>query len=138
MKPVKLHDWQLSGEEPMTRAQQNLLNAACGDLAAMPWKGGHYLSQDDYRHILTAMVLSWRIIPGMDMGDGQPSMIVLPRSSKELSKSKATEAIQLAFCLGDDPSQFGIDAMPVQWSQVVRLARSISDSDEELSRRFAA
>lgn len=138
MKPVKLHDWQLSGEESMTRAQQNLLNAACGDLAAMPWKGGHYLSQNDYRHILTAMVLSWRIIPGLDMGDGKPSMIMLPRSSKELSKSKATEAIQLAFCLGDDPSQFGLTCNHVHWSPVVKLARGISDSDEQFAARYAA
>jgi len=137
MKPIKLHDWQLSGEEPMSRAQQNLFNAACECLSTMHWHGG-YLSHDDVRHILTAMVLSWRIIPGLDMGDGKPSVIVLPRSSKELSKSKATEAIQMAFCLGDDPSQFGLTCNPVQWSQVVRMARGISDSDEKFAARYAA
>ena len=60
------------------------------------------------------------------------------KDSKSKIELEGTEAIQLAFCLGDDPSQFGLTSNPIRWSAVVKLARGISESDDEFAARFAA
>jgi hypothetical protein len=121
--------------EPMTREQQNLFNAACGDLAHIDWHGWR-LTKDDYRHLLCAMVLGVRVVPGVDLGEGAPRFIALGRSSKELSESQATEAIEMAFYIGDDPASQGLQCDPVSWSEKVRLARGITDTDDELAERM--
>lgn len=116
--------WDVSGEEPMTDAQQRMLNAACSDLSReLKWHG-HRLSKDDWRHMLAGTMLGWRMLPGIDRGEG-PSFIMLGGSSKKLSKSLAREAITCAFHIGDDPSSQGINAPRVRWGRAVCLARFI-------------
>lgn len=137
MKPITPSDWQLSGDAMMSDAQRRLLNAACGDLEQMEWFGNR-LSKDDWRHFVSGHVLGWRMMPGIDMGDGPRGFIMLGGSSLKLTRTKATEAITTAFYIGDAPNEQGLTCRPVEWCAVVKAARGIRDSDDELARRFAA
>jgi hypothetical protein len=128
-------NWQEHGFEPMSRKQQKLLNAACRDLTEIIYHG-YQLDQASYRHLLVGVVLGHIIVPSIDLGDGHRSFISLGRSSKELSKSQATDAITMAFMIGDDPRGQGIDHDPIRWSPIVRLARGITDTDDELAERM--
>ena len=122
--------WEESGREPMSRKQQKLLNAACGDLEiGIRFWGGHRFDKDDFRHLFAACVLGERIVPGVNTGHGDPGLIRMARSSLELSKSQATEAIQMAFDVGDNPSDQGLTCKPVRWCDVVCMARNITDEE---------
>jgi len=118
-------DWQERGREPMSRAQQKLLNAACGDLAAQIRWHGVVLDKDDWRHVLAATILGERMVQGIRRGYGEPGLIRMARSSLELTKSQATEAIRTAFDVGDYPQDQGLDCAPVRWCAVVTMARYI-------------
>jgi hypothetical protein len=120
-------DWQESGNAPMTRKQQKLLNAACGDLSDMVRWHGVILSKDDWRHCIAATILGDRLIPGINTGEGHPGLIRLPRSSLEFTKSQATEAIRMAFDIGDYPSDQGLGIDPIRWGPTVCLARFVTD-----------
>lgn len=119
--------WQESGREPMSRQQQKLLNSACGDLGDQLRWHGIVFGKDDYRHLLSAIVLGERLVPGYNDGMGPPGLIRMARSSLELSKTQATEAIQIAFDIGDNPEDQGIKARPVRWCEVVVKARWFVD-----------
>ena len=126
---IERTDWQESGREPMTRQQQKLLNAACGDLGdQLRWHGIRF-SKDDYRHLLSAVVLGERLVPGINTGMGPPGLIRMSRSSLELTKSDATQAIRMAFDIGDNPEDQGLPARPVRWCEVIVLARWIADDE---------
>jgi hypothetical protein len=113
----------------MTDAQRRLLNAACGDLAAgLSWHGNR-LSKDDWRHLLCGTVKGWRMLPGIDMGTGAPGFVMLGGSSLELTRTQATDAIQMAFYVGDRPEEQAINSGGVRWCDVVCLARGINDSE---------
>lgn len=117
--------WVETGREPMSRKQQKLLNAACEDLGKqLRWHGIRF-SKDDYRHLLSAVVLGERLVPGIQTGYGNPGLIRMSRSSLELTKSDATQAIRMAFEIGDRPRDQGIDAPEVKWCAVVVLARFV-------------
>lgn len=117
------NEWQESGREPMSRKQQNLLNAACEDLGAqLRWRGRR-MSKDSWRHFFSGTILGHEPLPGWDYGDGRESVIYMPRSSLELSKSQATEAIKLAFFLGDNPADQDCGDVQVRWCEVVVKAR---------------
>lgn len=119
--------WREIGEAKMSDKQRRLFNAACGDLAEqMHWQGWK-LSKDDWRHFFTGLVLGYRSYPGWDYGDGKRGTIMLGHSSLELSKSQATEAITMAFFLGDNPADQGMKIPPVRWCAVVCCARWITD-----------
>lgn len=121
-------DWQESGRAPMSRKQQNLLNAACQDLATgIRFWGGHRFEQADFRHLIAACVLGERIVPGINTGHGSPGMVRMARSSLELNKSQATEAIQIAFDIGDNPQDQGLDIAPIRWGVAVTMARYITE-----------
>ena len=120
--------WQESGRAPMSRKQQKLLNAACGDLECMRWHG-QLFTKDDYRHLLSAVVLGERLVPGVNTGDGPPGLIRMARSSLELTKSQATEAIGIAFDIGDHPKDQDLPDKPVRWCDVVCMARGITDME---------
>lgn len=116
--------------EWITDEQRGLLNAACGDLArCLPWHGDIRLSKDDYRHMIAGTILGWRTMPGIDRGDGQRGWIMLGGSSLDLRKHECTDAITLAFHLGDHPDEQGLPSPPVQWGRAVRLARGITDDE---------
>ncbi|MFC4526388.1 recombination protein NinB [Dyella halodurans] len=122
-------DWQLQGRGRMTDAQRRLLNAACGDLAKhLRWHGRRW-TKDSYRHFFSGIVLGADMVPSVDMGHGPAGFVMMHRSSLEMSMSQATDAIQMAFYVGDCPDQQGLKSAPVRWCDVVCLARGISDSE---------
>lgn len=122
-------EWEVDGESRMTREQQKLFNAACGDLAqCLPWHGIQ-LSKDDYRHMISGTVMGWRTMPGIYNEHGQRGWIMLGGSSLDMTKSEATVAIHTAFRIGDNPSLEGLPHPRVRWCDVVRLARGISDDE---------
>ena len=125
---IERTDWQESGREPMTRQQQKLLNCACGDLTQMRWHG-QLFDKDDYRHLLAAVVLGERLVPGINTGYGNPGLIRMSRSSKELTKSQATDCIRMAFDIGDNPGDQGIKALAVRWCEVIVKARWFVDDE---------
>lgn len=110
-----------------TQDQRNLLNAACGDLAAQIAWHGNRLSKDDWRHMLSGTVLGWRMMPAIDRGEGAPGFIMLGGSSLKLNKEQCTDAITLAFSIGDDPASQGLKDAPVRWCASVCGARWIQD-----------
>lgn len=120
----------------MSRKQQRLLNAACGDLATQMRWHGIVFGRDDFRHLLSAVVLGERLVPGVNTGNGEPGLIRMSRSSLELTKSDATEAIHMAFDIGDNPEDQGLKCKPVKWCAVIQLARGIRSDEDELARRF--
>lgn len=115
--------WQETGREPMSRKQQKLLNAACGDLEQqLRWRGRR-MSKDSWRHFFSGTMLGHEPMPGWDYGDGRESVIYMPRSSLEMSKTQATEAITLAFFLGDNPADQDCGNVQVRWCEVIVKAR---------------
>jgi hypothetical protein len=128
---IESTDWQESGTDVMSRKQQKLLNAACGDLAiAIPRWHGIKFRKDDYRHLIAAVALGERLVPGINMGDGNPGLIRMSRSSTEFTKTEATKAIRTAFDIGDNPQDQGLPAKPVRWCQTVVMARWIADESQ--------
>lgn len=111
--------WREQGTEKMTSAQQRMLNAVCGDLEKQVTWHGFRLSKADWRHFLSGTELGWRTIPGIDQGDGRPTVVMLGGSSLDLSKTQATNAIGMAIAIGDDPSSQGLSDQPVRWSDAV-------------------
>lgn len=121
-------EWELKGAAPMTRKQQKMLNACCGCLAQMRWHGIVF-GTDDYRHLISAVVLGERIVPGVNLGEGAPGMIRMARSSLELTKSQAAEAINIALEIGDRPEEQGLSHKPVRWSDAVYLGLGFNPAD---------
>lgn len=119
-------NWQ---DDPK-REQLNTLHAACGDLAAQIEWHGQRLTKDDFRHLICGTVLGWRMMPAFDMGQGAPGFIMLGGSSLDLTKQQATDALTMAFALGDDPSSQGLKSPPVRWCRSVCGARWITDDEE--------
>lgn len=115
-------DWKQDGNGRMSRQQQRMLNAICGDLAEQITWHGNRMNKDDFRHLLSAVSAGQRMLPGWIYGDGRPQgIIMLGKSSLSLTRSEATDAITLGIHLGDNPSEQGIDASPVKWSDSVML-----------------
>lgn len=131
MSPTESKEWQQQGDAPMTRKQQNLLNAACGDLAQWVrfWDGVRF-GKDDFRHLISAAVLGDRLVRGVNTGHGPPGLIRMARSSKELTKTQATEAIRMAFDIGDYPQDQGLTCRRVRWGPAVCLARFVADESD--------
>lgn len=118
-KPRTPEPWQ----EMLTEQQRKILNAACGDLSAqISWHGFH-LSKDDWRHMLAGTMLGWRLMPGIDKGEGNAGLIMLGGSSLDLNKDQCMDAITQAFLIGDDPSTQGLKSSPVRWCSAVCKAR---------------
>ncbi len=113
----------------MTDEQRRLLNAACGDLAQHLLWHSIRLSKDDYRHLICGTLLGFRTVPGIELGDGKRGWLMLGGSSLDLTRTQATDAITIAFHLGDFPGEQGINARPVPWCDVVCGARGITDSE---------
>ncbi len=116
-------------QEMLTEQQRKVLNAACGDLSAQITWHGFRLTKDDWRHMLAGTFLGWRMLPGIDKGDGKPGLIMLGGSSLQLSKQQCMDAITMAFAIGDHPQSQGLNCQPVRWCSAIRLARKIPDSE---------
>jgi hypothetical protein len=109
----------------ITEEQRRLLNSACGDLARDLLWHGQKLSKDDYRHLLSGTAKGWRMVPGINGG-----FVMLGASSLSLSKEEATEALTMAFELGDQPWTYCKDqTRAVRWNPTVRIARGIPDDE---------
>lgn len=127
-------DWQETGKEPMSRKQQNLLNAACGDLAmAFPLWHGIRFNKDDYRHLIAAVVLGDRLVPGINTGDGNPGLIRMSGRSSDFTKTEATKAIRMAFEIGDYPQDQGFSSKAIRWGAAVCLARFVAQEPLEVA-----
>jgi hypothetical protein len=126
--PASRDEWEQKGAAPMTRKQQKMLNACCGCLEQMRWHNIVF-DRDDYRHLISAVVLGERIVPGINTGDGMPGMIRMARSSLELTKSQAAEAINMALDIGDRPEDQGLSCKPVRWSDAVLLGLGFNPAD---------
>ena len=103
-----------------------MLNAACTDLARQILWHGFRMNRDDWRHFICGTVMGWRMIPGYDRGEGAPGFVMLGGSSLNLTKQQATEAIEMAFHIGDEPQEQGLASKPVDWCHVIKLARGIA------------
>jgi|ERR1700761_719435 len=131
---AKSEPWQeWSG---MSRKQQNLLNAACDDLSRqLPWRYDGRpvrLNKDQWRHLISGHIIGSKFVDGIEHG-----IVSLGRSSLELEGKDATDAITLAFAIGDDPEGFGLRGRErVIWSQSVCIARGISPNDEDLADQY--
>ncbi len=119
----EVRDWKAD----TSKEQLNTLNAACGDLSAQIVWHGNRLSKDDWRHMLSGTVLGWRMMPAIDRGEGAPGFIMLGGSSLDLNKEQGTDALTLAFSIGDDPASQGLKSPPVRWCKAVCCARWIVD-----------
>lgn len=113
-----------------TLEQNDLLQPACRDLSKQLTWFGHSLSQDEWRHLICAAVLRVKIVPGINTGDGAPGIVTLGGSSRKLNKAQATEAIQLAFAIGDAPWEYEpTQRKAVHWCDKVWLARGFNPAE---------
>jgi hypothetical protein len=116
-------------QEMLTIEQRKFLNAICGDLAAQIVWHGNRLTKDDWRHMIAGTVLGWRMMPGINTGDGRPGMIVLGGSSLDLKKAQCIDAINLALEIGDRPDEQGLKSPPVRWSDTVLRGLGFNPAD---------
>lgn len=117
-------------QESLTEKQRKVFNAACGDLANQITWHGNRLSKDDWRHFISGTVLGWRVIPGIDMGSGAPGFVMLGGSSLDLSKEKCSQALEIAFSIGDAPWEYErTQTKAVVWFDKVMLARGFNPND---------
>ena len=108
----------------LTEEQRRTLNAACGDLAAQLTWYGFRLSKDDWRHFIAGTVLGFRMLPGINRGEGAPGFVMLGGSSLDLTKRQCSEALELVFALGDAPWEYEpSQKRAVRWCDKVWLAR---------------
>ena len=115
--------------EMLSTEQRKFLNAICGDLAEQVAWHGNRLTKDDWRHMIAGTVLGWRMMPGIDMGDGKPGMIMLGGSSLDLRKAECIEAITMALQIGDHPDEQGLKCKPVRWCDAVLLGLGFNPAD---------
>lgn len=111
--------------EFLSEEQRRLLNSACSDLARdLTWHGQRF-SKDDWRHFLAGTAKGWRMVPGINGG-----FVMLGASSLSLTKAEATEALTMAFELGDQPWTYDpTQTRAVRWNPTVRIARGIPDEE---------
>jgi hypothetical protein len=123
--------WDVKGNTAITEEQRRMLNTLCGDLSSQLAWHSNKLSKDDWRHMLSGTVLGWRMLPGIDTGNGSPGLIYLGGSSKDLSKSQASDAITMAIQIGDHPDEQGLDCKPVRWGRTALIGMGFNPRDFE-------
>lgn len=129
-EPQSRADWELTGTTRMTDKQRRMLNAVCGDLGAqIIWHDGQRLSKDDWRHALSGTMLGWRMMRGIDRGEGAPGLIMLGGSSLDLTKTLAADAITCGLNIGDHPDEQGLKCKPVRWCDAVLLGLGFNPMD---------
>lgn len=110
--------------EMLTDQQRKIFNAACGDLAEQVVWHGNRLSKDDWRHFISGTVLGWRMLPGINRGEGAPGFVMLGGSSMSLTKQQCIDAITIAFSIGDAPWEYEpSQTKAVRWCESVVKAR---------------
>ena len=129
MSAIAREQWDIDGSGRMTDAQRRMLNAVCGDLAAQIEWHGNRLTKDDWRHMISGTMLGWRVLPGIDRGNGAPGLVMLGGSSLSLSRTLAKDAITCGLHIGDHPEDQGLRCKPVVWCDVVYLALGFNPRD---------
>jgi hypothetical protein len=77
-------------------AQNDRLNAMCGDVAKQVVWHGQRLTRDDWRHMFVASFRKGqKVVPGIDGG-----FVVLGASSRQLTEAECSEVIELLFAFG--------------------------------------
>jgi len=128
-----LRGWDEKGGGPITAKQKRMLNAVCNDLSEQITWHGIRLGKDQWRWLLSAVELRATLSPGWDYADGNPAgFIMIGRSSLELSRSQAAEAISRAVHLGDCPESQDLKCKPVNWSDKVLFGLGYRESDIRL------
>lgn len=123
-------------EEWRSTEQNKLLQPACRDLAnGMMWESNGaptFLSADEWRWLICSDILGQKAVRGIHGG-----VVMLGGSSRQLTKGDCTQAITLAFSIGDAPWDYGLNGQPrVQWSEIVCKARGISPNDDDLADQY--
>jgi hypothetical protein len=116
---IAREEWEIDGTGRMTDKQRKMLNAVCGDLAKFISWHGHWLTKDDWRHLLSGTVKGWRTFMGVNRGEGAPGIVMLGASSLSLSRTLAAEAIRTGVDIGDKPDEQGLRFKRVRWSDAV-------------------
>lgn len=116
--------------------QNKLLQPACRDLAnGIMWDSQGaptFLTADEFRWLICADILGQKAVRGIHGG-----VVMLGGSSRQLTKQDATDAITLAFSIGDDPEAYGLKGQTrVQWSEIVCKARGISPNDDDMANQY--
>jgi len=108
-----------------SKEQNDLLQPACRDLANnLKWDGAT-LTADEFRWLVCADILGQKAVRGIHGG-----VVLLGGSSRQLKKEQASDAITLAFSIGDDPESYGLKHQErVKWSPTIRIARGITDDE---------
>lgn len=117
-------------------AQNDLIQPACRDLSEqLVWDHQGYavrLSQDEWRWLGCADILGQKPVRGISGG-----IVLLGGSSRKLTKEQATDLITLLFSIGDAPWDYDLEGQKrVEWSTTIKLARGISDDDEQLAEIY--
>lgn len=123
-------------EEWRSTEQNKLLQPACRDLSiGLAWDTGQHLtslSPDEWRWLICADILGQKSVRGIHGG-----VVMLGGSSRQLTKQDATDAITLAFSIGDDPEAYGlIGQHRISWSESVCKARGISPNDDDMAEQY--
>lgn len=129
MTDIQRSQWDIDGSGKITPAQIRMFNAVCGCLADQITWHGNSMSKDDWRHMISGTMLGWRMMPGIDRGEGAPGFIMLGGSSLKLSRTLAREAITCALHIGDHPDEQGLKQEPVVWSDVIYHALGFDPRD---------
>jgi hypothetical protein len=118
-------DMTMPWQEMRTQEQNDLIHPACRDLSrCLTWKG-YALDENEWRALICAAILNQKIVPGIHGG-----IVALGRSSKDLKKQQATDALSLIFSIGDAPWEYDpTQTQQVSWGSAVRLARGISENE---------
>ena len=117
-----------------TELQNNVLQDACHDLSKQMSWCGYRLSQDEWRHLICAAILNVKTVRGINGG-----LVTLGGSSRKLNKEQGSEAIEMAFSIGDAPWEWEpSQETQVQWSGSVMLARKLLTPQTDSTQRAAA
>lgn len=104
-----------------TEEQNNVLQDACGDLSEQLTWCGYRLTKDEWRHLICAAVLDVKTVRGINGG-----LVTLGGSSRRLNKDQGSEAIEMAFSIGDAPWEWEpSQTEQVQWNESVMIARRL-------------
>lgn len=120
----------------MRSLEQNaIFQKACRDLCEhFRWPtNGHFvhLNQDEMRWLLCADILGQKSVRGVHGG-----VVMLGGSSRKLTKDDCSQAIMLAFSIGDAPWEYGLDQPRIEWSDSINRARGRSPNDDDMAEQY--
>ena len=122
-------------EEWRSAEQNKILQPACRDLAnGMMWESNGaptFLSADEWRWLICADILGQKAVRGIHGG-----VVMLGGSSRKLTKDDCSQAIMLAFSIGDAPWEYGLDQPRIEWSDSINRVRGRSPNDDDMAEQY--